>query len=232
MSTSDIPVTSIVLTLIDLATTTDREELERAINEADKDDLIDPETLRDALPQYEGWPGAPTLARMLDRATFTLTDSELERLFIPIALRAGLPRPLTGQWVNGYKVDFYWPDLKLVVETDGLRYHRTPTQQSADRRRDQAHAAAGLTTLRFTHAQVRFEPNYVEETLLAVAQRLEHAEREPRDKRDESGRGRRDGEGDRLGAKAVVERPSGRRGRERDEQPRRRERTGGRPRRG
>ncbi len=34
---------------------------------------------------------------------------------------------------------------------DGLRYHRTPAQQAADRRRDQAHAAAGLTPLRFTH---------------------------------------------------------------------------------
>ena len=37
---------------------------------------------------------------------------------------------------------------RLVVETDGLRYHRTPAQQSRDRRRDQAHTAAGLTPLR------------------------------------------------------------------------------------
>jgi len=47
------------------------------------------------------------------------------------------------------------PELGLVVETDGLRYHRTPAQQARDRRRDQLHTAAGLTTLRFTHAQVR-----------------------------------------------------------------------------
>ena len=80
----------------------------------------------------------------------------------------GLPLPQTGSYVNGYKVDFYWPDLGLVVETDGLRYHRTPTQQARDRQRDQAHAAAGLTTLRFTHAQVRFEPEYVRKTLAAV----------------------------------------------------------------
>jgi very-short-patch-repair endonuclease len=69
-------------------------------------------------------------------------------------------------------VDFHWPDLGLVVETDGLRYHRTAAQQTRDRLRDQAHAAAGLTTLRFTHAQVRYEPEHVRATLAKVARRL------------------------------------------------------------
>jgi very-short-patch-repair endonuclease len=54
------------------------------------------------------------------------------------------------------------------VETDGLRYHRTPAQQAADRRRDQAHVAAGLTQLRFTHGQVRYEPAYVKGMLAAA----------------------------------------------------------------
>jgi very-short-patch-repair endonuclease len=74
--------------------------------------------------------------------------------------------------INGFKVDFYWPDLGLIVETDGLRYHRTPAQQARDRVRDQAHAAAGFTPLRFTRAQVRFERADVEATLVAVARRL------------------------------------------------------------
>jgi very-short-patch-repair endonuclease len=69
-------------------------------------------------------------------------------------------------------VDFYWPELGLVVETDGLRYHRSPAQQSKDRARDQSHAAAGLIPLRFTHAQVAFEPERVIETLSAVMDRL------------------------------------------------------------
>ena len=37
------------------------------------------------------------------------------------------------------------------------------------------HAAAGLTPLRFTRAQVRFEPAHVEATLAAVARRLRYA---------------------------------------------------------
>jgi very-short-patch-repair endonuclease len=74
--------------------------------------------------------------------------------------------------VNGFKTDFYWPELELIVETDGLRYHRTPAQQAKDRVRDQAHVAAGLTTLRFTHAQVAREAGQVEATLSAVGRRL------------------------------------------------------------
>jgi hypothetical protein len=34
--------------------------------------------------------------------------------------------------------------------------------------RDQTHTAAGLTPLRFTHAQVAFEPGHVQGTLAAV----------------------------------------------------------------
>jgi very-short-patch-repair endonuclease len=117
-------------------------------------------------------PGIAILREALDRRTFALTDSALERRFLPLARDAGLAQPQTGVRVNGFKVDFYWPDLGLVVETDGLRYHRTPAQQAADRRRDQVHTAAGLTTLRFTHAQVRYEPGFVRSTLAAIARRL------------------------------------------------------------
>jgi very-short-patch-repair endonuclease len=167
-----IPVTSPTCTLVDLAATLDAESIEAAINAADKLDLIDPETLRTNLEQIDRRPGVATLRRVLDRRTFTLTDSELERRFLPIARRVGLPKPLTRTHVNGFRVDFYWPQLGLVVETDGLKYHRTPAQQARDRVRDQAHAAAGLTPLRFTRAQVRFEPRHVEATLGAVAGRL------------------------------------------------------------
>jgi very-short-patch-repair endonuclease/predicted transcriptional regulator of viral defense system len=167
-----IPVTALTRTLLDLARTLPRDDLEAAINAADKYDLTNPEQLRVTLEGYAGTSGVATLRTVLDRRTFLLTDSHLERRFLPIARRAGLGPPQTGQRVNGFRVDFYWPDLGLVVETDGLRYHRTPAQQSRDRLRDQAHVTAGLTALRFTHAQVRFEPAHVQSALAAVARRL------------------------------------------------------------
>jgi very-short-patch-repair endonuclease len=168
-----IPVTSPVCMLVDIAPRLERGQLEAAINEADRLDLISPHGLRSALDHLPRRPGLGVLRRTLDRRTFRLTDSALERRFLVLVRRARLPLPETGRYVSGFKVDFYWPGLGLVVETDGLRYHRTPAEQARDRLRDQAHAAAaGLTALRFTHSQVRYEPRYVQATLAAVARRL------------------------------------------------------------
>jgi hypothetical protein len=160
-----IPVTSIVQTLIDLATELELMQLERAVNEADKLDLIDPETLRRALDAYGGIPGVRALRTMLDRHTFRLSDSDLEILFRPLALAAGLPLPLTKHRVLGYEVDFYFPDHGLIAETDGLRYHRTPSQQARAAKRDQAHVAAGLRVVRFTHWQVAYAAGEVTDVL-------------------------------------------------------------------
>ena len=167
-----IPVTTPTQTLIDMALRLDRRGIERMINEADKYDLTHPPQLRRELDQRAREPGVAKLRQILDRRTFRLTKEELERRFLPLAAMAGLPVPLTGQWVNEFEVDFYWPDLGLVVETDGLRYHRTPAEQARDRLRDQAHTAAGLTQLRFTHEQVRYEPDYVRGILAQTASRL------------------------------------------------------------
>jgi very-short-patch-repair endonuclease len=163
-----IPVTPVIDTLIDLAATLTADETEAAINEADKRDLCNPERLRAALDDLPPRPGLQAVRRILDLRTFTMTDSELERRLLPIARRAGLPKLLTQQWVNGFRVDFFCPELKLVIETDGLRYHRTAAQQARDLVRDQVHSAAGLRPLRFTRAQVRYEPAHVERILAAV----------------------------------------------------------------
>jgi very-short-patch-repair endonuclease len=167
-----IPVIAVVPTLVDLAAVLGRDALEAAISEADKRDLINPEALRSRLEAYRGRPGVAILRRTLDRHTFRPTDSWLERRFLPIARRAGLGTPETRRYANGWRVDFLWPDLGLVVETHGLRYHRTPAQQARDLLREHSHAVGGLFPLAFSYDQVRHEPAHVEETLRAVAARL------------------------------------------------------------
>ena len=155
-----IPVTTPAQTVMDIAASLTGHQLERMINEADKLDLVHPDALRRAA---EGTPGAGAkrVRELLDRQTFLLTDSELESLFVPLARAAGLSTPSTQAWVNGFRVDFYFADEGVVVETDGGRFHRTPAQQTRDRRRDHAHLAAGLTPVRFTYAQIKYEPSYV-----------------------------------------------------------------------
>jgi very-short-patch-repair endonuclease len=156
-----IPVTRPVQTFLDLVTLMGPRDLERAINEADKRDVIDADALRRALDDYAGRPGVRPLRLILDKHTFRLSDDELERLFRPLAAKAGLPAPHTKVMVTEFEVDFFWPDLGLVVETDGWRYHRTPSAQTRDALRFQAHTAAGLTPLRFSHYQVKYEPHHV-----------------------------------------------------------------------
>jgi very-short-patch-repair endonuclease len=165
-----IPVTHPVQTLVDLATELKPMQLEREVNEADKHDLVDPEGLRRALgfEAYSGMPGARALRTMLDRHTFRLSDSDLEVLFRPLALAAGFLVPLTKHPVLGHETDFFFPDHDLIVETDGLRYHRTPAQQARAVRRDQVHVAAGFRVLRFTHWQIAHAADEVTEVLRRV----------------------------------------------------------------
>jgi len=167
-----VPVTQPIRTFLDLTTVAGPKTIERAINEADKRDVIDADTLRRALDDYPGQRGVRPLRRILDEHTFRLSDDELERLFRPIAASAGLPVPLTKHVLDKFEVDFFWPDLNLVVETDGWRYHRTPSAQTRDALRFQVHTANGRTPLRFSHWQVKYEPAHVRRILTATAANL------------------------------------------------------------
>jgi very-short-patch-repair endonuclease len=170
----DIPVTAPIQTLLDLATELEPIPLERAVNEADKRGLVDPETLREELGRYGGQAGVRPLLHLLDKLFFRLSDSDLEIYFRRIVKTARLPMPLSKQRVNGFEVDFFWPELGLVVETDGLRYHRTPSAQLKDARRDRAHVMAGMAPLRFTHYEVRYEPGRVRAALTKTIDLLRH----------------------------------------------------------
>lgn len=166
-----IPVTIPARTVLDQAATPISDaSLERLVNEVDAANGIDLDapSLRRFCDLRPGEPGVKRLRKLLHPETFRLSDSELERLFRPLALAAGLPQPRTKVLVNGYEVDFYWPDFGLVVEADSLRYHRNAIKQAGDLRRDQVHTASGLTTLRFTHWQVAREPRHVEAILAST----------------------------------------------------------------
>lgn len=165
-----IPLTSPLFTLVDLAATLDSDPLEAATNDADRLNLIDPEELEHSLDQMPLFPGVGKLRSTL--ASYTRTDSNLERRFLAILRKHRIPLPATQEHLGPGRIDFHWPELNLVVETDGLTYHRTPMQQLEDRRRDQAHTKAGRTQLRFANLQIRQSPDEVVATLQSVVKRL------------------------------------------------------------
>ena len=169
-----IPVTSPARTLTDLAARYGRTKIERAINDADKTDLVTIAELHQAVEAMPaGTRGRRAISRILDPATFTLTDTELEQRFVPIARAAGLSKPTTQHHINGHRADFYFDDLGLIVEADGGAFHRTPTQQRTDRRHEHAHAIAGTVMLRFTHHQIARESSYVRRVLEETRLRIE-----------------------------------------------------------
>lgn len=161
-----IPVSDPVSVLVDLAVDLAAEEVEDAVNEADRLDLIRTADLRAALDDHPRRPGTGRLKGILDAQTFSRAQNALERRFLAIVREAGLPAPTTQRRLGPYRVDFFWPELGFVVETDSLRHHRTAAEQATDLGRDQAHARTGLRTLRFTHAQVFHRPDHVRAVLI------------------------------------------------------------------
>ena len=58
---------------------------------------------------------------------------------------------LDGRFVA--RVDFCWPDQRLVLEADGRRWHDPDDARHADRRRSNACARLGWRVLRVTWAE-------------------------------------------------------------------------------
>lgn len=72
------------------------------------------------------------------------TESELERIVLNIIRRFDLPMPERQVRTGAGRVDFYWPDLGIVLEVDGRAYHARYEEMRADRERDLELAAEGI----------------------------------------------------------------------------------------
>jgi len=96
------------------------------------------------------------------------TRSELERRFLSLLGRSGLPRPVVNQHLGRYRPDFLWPEQRVVVETDGRDVHGHPRAFKRDRSRDADLAARGYVVVRVTWRQLEDEPLLVVARLAQV----------------------------------------------------------------
>jgi len=94
------------------------------------------------------------------------TRSELEDLFLNLCRRHHIPSPRVNVTICDYEVDFLWSEKRLIVETDGYRFHRGSIAFEQDRRRDLALRSQGYDVLRFTYRQVTTEAAAVGEAVL------------------------------------------------------------------
>jgi very-short-patch-repair endonuclease len=75
--------------------------------------------------------------------------------FLALCNAHGIPRPLVNTMVEGFEVDFCWPECWLIVETDGHAHHGTRAAFERDRARDARLTELGWRVMRFTDRQVR-----------------------------------------------------------------------------
>lgn len=175
-SSSDIPCTSVPLTLLDLASVLSADALGKACDRAEQLRLFDLRAIEALLARVQGRRGTRRLRDVLSELDpqGPETRTEIERLMLALCKAHPLPQPVVNGWIQldgiGFSPDFLWPAAKLIVETDGGT-HRTRKAFEADRRRDQLLAEAGYTTLRFTWRQLTTEPERVARTITAVLKR-------------------------------------------------------------
>jgi very-short-patch-repair endonuclease len=151
-----LPVTAWPRTLLDLATQIPTRDLHRAVERADRHELLDLTALDELFRRATHHRGTGKLKR----ATASYdprhhrTRSELERRALEILDRHGLPRPELNARVAGLEVDLVWRAHQLVVELDGWEHHRTRGAFERDRRRALTLATAGYTCLPVTWRQL------------------------------------------------------------------------------
>jgi hypothetical protein len=168
-----IPCTTPSRTLLGLAATVDPSSLLRAIDRAEELRRFDGNQLRLLLERSDGHPGIGALRTAIEECGEpACTRSELEQRFLALCEVHGIPRPRTNASVEAggelFEVDFHWPEQRLVVETDGYRFHSGARAFEADRRHDQLLALAGWRVLRFTWHQVTEDPEAVAATVRAL----------------------------------------------------------------
>ncbi|HEY0278441.1 MAG TPA: hypothetical protein VGC32_09255 [Solirubrobacterales bacterium] len=80
--------------------------------------------------------------------------SDLELLFLEFCERYGFPRPLVNRHLHGHRVDFFFAEQRVAVETDWWDYHRGSVAFEDDHARDLELRGHGLTTRRYTGDQL------------------------------------------------------------------------------
>jgi len=164
-----IPVTTIARTLLDVAATLRASSLARTVEQTEIRRLFDLAAVEAAMARHPHHPGAARLRRAL--ALYRddeFSRSELEKVFLALCGAHGIPRPLVNHIVEGTEVDFYWPEQRVVVETDGRATHFTIAAYEADRARDAHLLTLGYRTMRITELQVRCDGPTVAHRLTAV----------------------------------------------------------------
>jgi hypothetical protein len=116
--------------------------------------------LRGAVSEWE-WRRAARQAELRGLRIEAQTDgsrSDLERDFLRLCRRYGIPEPEVNVKVGRWTVDFLWRRERIAVETDFYGYHRGRIAFQDDHARDLELRRHGFAVHRFSEEQVNERP--------------------------------------------------------------------------
>jgi hypothetical protein len=135
-----------------------RDSLRLVLARAEFAKLLDRPTLEEAI--RSGRAGCSKLRAAVDAHLPQLArcETRLERDFVLLCEREGLPIPEPNMRVGRYRPDMRWEGTMLIVELDGEAAHTTAAQLAADERRQAWLEAQGFTVIRFGWDDVHLRP--------------------------------------------------------------------------
>lgn len=153
-----IRVTTVARTLFDLAAVVSRPRLERALDNAITMKLVTIDALNVMLEELaeRGRTGVAAMRKLLEarQLGYIAPASELEARFIRFLERYGLPDAIRQLNVGGdewiARVDFAYPEMKILIELDGRLHHTALLDADRDRRRRARLTAQGWKVITIT----------------------------------------------------------------------------------
>jgi very-short-patch-repair endonuclease len=164
---SEIRITRVPRTLLDLASVFVDEHFERVMDDAIFEGLTSARALRSYLDQHADSRkrGIGMFRRLLAERLDGVPQKDMEREFRRRMRRSSLPRPVSQKWAGGYKIDFAYPDAMVAIELDGQAIHSTGRAFRNDRRRQNEIVLSGWLILRFTWFDLTRDWDFVESTI-------------------------------------------------------------------
>jgi very-short-patch-repair endonuclease len=166
-----IPCTSVARTLLDFAAVEPIRELRKAVGEAEVKRILDKGAVRKLIKRSRGRRGVARLRMVLDEIhpETRRTRSYMERLFLEMCSRAGLPSPEVNVTLrvggDNFKPDFLWREAGLIVEADSRQFHDTDMAFLDDRRREQRLQLAGWRVAHCAWWEIEHESRRLAETI-------------------------------------------------------------------
>ncbi len=175
-----IPCTGIARTLLDLGAVVSFRRLEDAVDSAIRQRLVAWDDLVVVLARHsrKGRDGCGPLRALLEEryGDSNVPDSGWNRRVGRLLVQSGLPRPSFEYWIKApdgqrNRLDLVYPEQRVVVELDSVRWHLNRRSFEGDRRKWNRLINAGWTVLTFSHADYRDQPNQLVNTVAAALRR-------------------------------------------------------------